>query len=130
MTLPVIELRRLTFSEDGPTFGALLWGIKPLCVTMEPAWRGNQHDISCVPPGRRVAQVYKSPRHGKVWRLQDVPDRDNIEFHTGNWVTDTKGCILVGQLFGFDGIVNSTRAMDMLRGKLPDHFILDIINPT
>ena len=64
--------------------------------TLELPWRDNKRTVSCIPTG--VYQVYPhvSPSLGKCWKLQDVPERDDILIHSGNTVEDIRGCILLG----------------------------------
>ena len=62
--------------------------------TLERPWLNNQTSISCIPAGN-----YKFTRdtHGRFqwFRVLDVPDRTNIEFHTGSKPEHSEGCILV-----------------------------------
>ena len=69
------------------------------CVTLELPYEDNMTNISCVPKG-----VYKvSPRHSDKYKkhfiLDDVPNRRYILIHQGNYNTDTRGCILLGNRF-------------------------------
>lgn len=62
--------------------------------TLERPWLNNQTSISCIPAGH-----YKFTRdtHGRFqwFRVLDVPNRTNIEFHPGTKPEHSKGCILV-----------------------------------
>ena len=62
--------------------------------TLERPWLDNQPNISCIPAGH-----YKFTRdtHGRFqwFMVLDVPNRTNIEFHTGTKPTHSQGCILV-----------------------------------
>lgn len=83
------------------------------CVTLEPPWKDNQRDISCVQDGDFIAEKYNSPKQGKVvWRLRDVQGRTDIEFHIGNKVSDTLGCPLLGSLFYMDEVLYSAKAFN------------------
>jgi hypothetical protein len=97
----VYTLQRLE-SNDTFTLGHLLDDeSKVIACTLELPWRGNQHDISCVPAGTYQVAQYNSPEHGFVVpRLLNVPDRAFSEMHPGCLPRDTKGCILLGARFG------------------------------
>lgn len=86
------------------------------CVTLE------RHDIA-IPEGTYPVTLYASPSHGNkvVPLLHNVPNRDFIEIHSGNWETDSKGCILVGmerdgKSIGFSQIAFE-HLMDALKGQ-------------
>ena len=128
----VLTLRR-NFSNKFGTFGELLDGEKHLCFTLEEPWRDNANGISCIPSG-----LYQVVRHGwegeKVqkpftWRLLHVPGRSGILIHVGNTLKDTEGCILVGLKYKEDyGLLQSQKAMDMLRETLPESFDLMVMD--
>lgn len=101
--------------------------------TLELPWNGNQHNSSCIPEGKyKVTKIY-SPKFGKCFLLHDVPDRSAILIHKGNYNTDTRGCILVGNCFediNQDGnldVVGSTATLEKLLGVLSDEWTLHII---
>lgn len=77
--------------------------------TMEPPWRGDVPDKSCVPAGTYQLLPYFSPKHGRTWRLHNPdlgvwgasntpprPMRTQVELHSGNWADQSEGCILLG----------------------------------
>jgi Family of unknown function (DUF5675) len=103
------------------------------CYTLELPWLNNKHDVSCIPKGTYQVEKYNSPNKGMVFLLQDVLDRLSIEIHSGNFTSDTHGCILVGSLFediNNDGnldVIESRKTLDRLLGILPDNFKLTII---
>lgn len=66
---------------------------------MEPPWKNNQKNESCIPEGDYSAVRFDSPRYGHTLKLINVPDRSDIIFHTGNNANDTDGCILTGSGF-------------------------------
>jgi hypothetical protein len=41
-------------------------------------------------------EPYESPTRGRCFHVKDVPGRDSILIHAGNYNKDTKGCILPG----------------------------------
>jgi len=102
-------------------------------VTLEPAWKGNQKQISCIPIGSYKVTPRKSPKYGNHYHVQDVDGRSYILLHFGNYRKDSTGCILVGKRFAD---INNDDAMDITSSKVtlekllqlaPDGFILEII---
>lgn len=83
-----ITLKRLDTTDKG-IFGHLTTDNGFDCVTLE------RHDLF-IPEGTYKVSMYDSPTKGLVPLLQNVPGRDMIEIHKGNWETASKGCILVG----------------------------------
>lgn len=65
------------------------------CNSLEPLFMENKCGVSCIPEG-----VYKCSRdingRFKYYKLEYVKNRSNIEIHVGNFIHDTKGCILLG----------------------------------
>ncbi len=89
------------YEGDTCTVGFLYLGDsitgEEICQTFEPPWENNETDVSCIPPGEYKAFV--RPRRGGI-RIQliDKPEvkRRAVQIHTGNDLTHTAGCILVG----------------------------------
>lgn len=93
-----LKLIRKIENESG-TFGEL-WepgAPYPLAVTLENRWLDNAPFLSCIPAERYACAGIDSPSHGSCIGVLDVPDRNHILFHAGNWESDTQGCILVGK---------------------------------
>jgi len=67
--------------------------------TLELPYLENQREISCIPSGEYDVELIHSLRFGDCFSINDVPDRDGILIHRGNFVSDTRGCILVGMRF-------------------------------
>lgn len=100
----MMQLRLVRVSEyNGATCGVLCVNDSPEFVTLEDAWRDNERMISCIPVGRYKIKKHRSPKFGLVYRVEDVPQRDQILFHAGNTHKDTHGCILLGMQFGTIG---------------------------
>jgi hypothetical protein len=101
-----------------------------LCFTIERPWLDNKPDVSCIPPGRYEFSRYISPKHGSVWKANNVPNRTFIEIHPANLADELEGCIGVGSAIGsIDGkpaVLASQETFKMLQSKLPDDFILTI----
>jgi hypothetical protein len=92
---------------------------QPFIVTLELPDKDNIQLISCIPEGLYTAIRYMSPKRGyEVFELQDIPNRDAIEVHIGNYPSNTDGCILVGLEFGDHSIGSSKLAFDKFMNKL------------
>jgi hypothetical protein len=71
------------------------------------------------------AHQYSSPRFGATLWLKDVRGRSEILVHAGNFLSDTAGCILVGdELTDLDGdsvtdVVQSQDTLDELLSRAP-----------
>ena len=59
----------------------------------------NQKCNSCIPQGIYKAKAYSSKKYPNVVEIQDVPHRDKILIHKGNYHWDIKGCILLGSSY-------------------------------
>ncbi len=93
-------LRRNLKSRVIETAGMLsVYGEFPFAVCMEPPWRDNHHDISCIPDGHYTLKPYKRKSGVWAWEVTNVPNRTDILLHSGNFLEDTKGCILVAESF-------------------------------
>lgn len=70
------------------------------CFIMEPPWRNNEPEISCIPEGVYQCSLAPSkkwsPTPPLLYLLHGVPGRDLIRFHAGAFVRDTLGCLLTG----------------------------------
>ncbi len=114
------------------------WWPHPKIYFIAPAWRNNQHDISCIPQGLYNVTRGDTPNHKDVFRILNVPDRDGILIHSGNYASivdidgekhlDSDGCFMPG--FDYDKktpmIKSSAKAMDYLRDNIKDNFSLEI----
>ncbi len=110
-------LIRDTFTEES-TIGELFLDGERICDTLERPYFNNLKNISCIPEGNykvRLRLARESASRDYLHLLvQDVPDRDWILFHRGNYPKDTSGCILVGLGSQQDFVSNSVLAMDLL----------------
>jgi hypothetical protein len=104
-------------------------------LTLELPWKDNQRRVSCIPEGEYL--VMKMPpttkRPYEFFRVLNVPGRDAILFHPGNYTRQILGCILPGEShkdIDKDGIVditNTTATLKILTALMPSKFKL-IIN--
>lgn len=67
-----------------------------VCFGLELPYRNNMKYVSAVPDGTYEAFARASKKNGAVIQLKGVPNRTAIQFHTGEWVSDTEGCIIFG----------------------------------
>jgi hypothetical protein len=100
------------------------------CVCLELPDNGNQKRFSCILEGMYWMIKIKRPNGDNAFLLLDVPGRDNIEVHVGNYAAgkhvDTEGCILPGAYFvdlNNDGnldVADSGKTFDRLWNILPE----------
>jgi hypothetical protein len=114
-------------------------GEKPLftCKTIELPENGNQKFTSCIPEGMYWMEKIKRPNGDNAFLLLNVPGRDNIEVHVGNYAAgkhvDTEGCILPGAYFvdiNNDGnldVAESGKTFEKLWNILQDKSIIHIL---
>ncbi len=97
-------LLRRDRSGDHGTLGVLVARDLPPLQIMEPPWRHNRRNRSCIPAGAYDVLPHLSPRFKRCLLVTDVPERSHILFHAGNvggdveqgWHTHTAGCLLPG----------------------------------
>lgn len=114
-------LIRDTFSKKS-TIGELFLNGERICDTLENPWLDNQRNISCIPEGEYKVRL-RLPRESATREyihllIKDVPNRDFILVHRGNYPSQTQGCVLVGLSSEQDVVYNSTLAMDLLIKEL------------
>ena len=125
----IIKLDRIGSTVWG-TLGRLELPDRSVFCTLEPQWRNNASGESCIPAGEYPLEMRQSPMvyrtsgmaFSRGWEVQDVPNRDLIMIHPGNWQNDSNGCILVGRAFavidGKPGITASRAAFKDLMTRL------------
>ncbi len=108
-----------------------------VCCTLELTWMDNRTNISCIPAGEYNVVPYSSEKYPAAFEVQGVPGRSKILIHAGNFFTDTRGCILVGQdivEINGDGVMDvssSKPTLRMIRDVVGDQeFRLTILEPT
>lgn len=105
-----------------------------VCKTLELPFNGNQRRISAIPCGKYKLIKRKSERFNNHFHVLDVPNRDMILIHQGNFHTDILGCILVGQRLQDIGkdknldVVSSATTLELLLNLLPAETTLTICN--
>ena len=123
-----VTLQRTLLSKYGVR-GVMYYQNKRIAHTLENPWIDNQRIISCIPTGKYEVKNDNTGRF-KWWRICDVPGRGLIEFHEGNDISHTKGCILVGNTISEHNntlyIKNSLDTLKYLKKILPNNFTLNI----
>lgn len=118
---------------DNHTAGKLILS-NTVLYTMERPWLGNKPFKSCIPPGLYSCKRRYSEKFGHHWILQDVPGRDLILIHPGNYASELEGCIAPGLSYTYDYhrkcsmVTHSRDAMKVLEKELLgiDKFDLNI----
>lgn len=100
------------------------------CYTLELPYSDGSVG-GAIPAGRFPVIPQPSPHFLEVGRTDDwvaqyagkmphiiIPDRSLIMFHPGNFVSNTKGCVLVGESKGMDVIGSSRPAFAALFRKI------------
>lgn len=110
------------------------------CKSLELPYKNNERKISCIPEGVYSVKKHQSPSQGLCFSISNVPGRDHILIHKGNYAgsdspttghPDILGCVILCREFSDinkDGIpdgTNSKMTMDKLLA-LTDEFTLTI----
>lgn len=136
----MITLERAYLPNGFATFGRLILPDGWHCYTLENPWRLNTRSVSCIPEGVYPLAMRKSPVVKRTtgdefdfgWEITEVPDRDHIMIHPGNWTHNTDGCVLPGRSFHWHHehgpmVTNSGDAfrqfMERMSGELDEYFI-------
>jgi hypothetical protein len=105
-----------------------------VCKTLELPFLGNKRRISAIPCGKYEVKQRYSSKYGYHLSVLNVPNRDNILIHQGNFFSDILGCILVGthlQDIGKGSDLDILRSRDTLKllvSLLPDTTTLIVCN--
>lgn len=92
------------------------------CDTLELKWQLNDKSVSCIPTGKYKVSRRFSGKYGWHFILHEVKDRSFILIHSGNYYTQTRGCILVGnglKDLNKDGYLDVLQSLNTLK-KLND----------
>lgn len=100
--------------------------------TLELPWQDNALGKSCIPCGSYAVTKRWSIRYGYHFWIQDVKNRSMILIHSGNFLRQTRGCILVGVYLAYmdnnEGldVAQSRNALEILDLLLPQVTSLEI----
>ena len=125
-----IKLIRDTFRPLS-TQGKLYFNNEYICETLEDKCRDLNHDgdlndsgetkvygQTAIPSGTyKMTIVYSAHFKRNVFLLHGIENYAGVLIHTGNYIKDTLGCVLVGLNRGTDCVLRSKEAMDKLMNK-------------
>ena len=114
-----LKLQRI-FKGNNYTIGSLFIDGEFFCNTLEDAVRDKKikHETA-IPAGTYEVKLTLSARFGKILPiLLNVPNFEGIRIHAGNTISDTSGCILVGENKIKGRVINSQLTMQKLMDKL------------
>lgn len=103
-------------------------------ASLELPYLQNQRRISCFEPGVYPLEKYVSSKFGECFAINDVPGRDHLRIHAGNFSHQILGCLLPGSHFAhIDGddlldVANSTATLKKLLELLPDKTTIKVID--
>jgi len=116
-----MKLFRVAGNHDR-TYGVLVDGPVAFAVTLERGWNNNIKNTSCIPDGKYLCKRVDSPRFGNTFEVTGVKGRSSILFHWGNFESDSRGCILVGESYdyinGREGILQSKKGFEEFMKRL------------
>ncbi len=126
-------LKRVEHS-DKCTRGVLIYDDEIIALTLENPWKDNTKNISCIPIGTYLCEWVDSPKFGHTFEITGVKGRTHILFHPGNVEAQTRGCVLLGSMFGDlynePAVLNSKVTMAVFMNMLKDteSFSLNVVN--
>jgi hypothetical protein len=102
--------------------------------TLELPWKNNERMVSCIPAGEYLVQKMAPTTKRKYYyfHVLNVPGRDSILWHPGNYTRQILGCCLPGESHvdldkdGTIDITNTTATLKILTAMMPDKFKLTI----
>jgi len=123
-------LKRVQNTEFG-MFGVIMDGNIPFALTLERPWLNNANDISCIPAGKYTCERFHSETHPNTFQITNVKGRTGILFHTGNLVSASAGCVLVGEQYelykGQPAILSSKKGFSEFMKKLENETSFEIL---
>lgn len=125
-------------SVDGATIGQLFVNGQFSCFTLEDQIREGPKvpGQTAIQAGAYDVQITHSQHFGRnLPQLMNVPGFEGVRIHSGNFASDTAGCILVGLSHAHDSIASSRIALaelqPLIAGALArdERVTLLIVNP-
>jgi len=99
----------LEIYKDGKFVGMLM--------TLERGWKDNEKGTSSIPKGMYTVKHFTGQLFKTVFEVCNVPNREAILIHAGNFNINTRGCILVGLTWtdiNDDGLLDVTYSQEAL----------------
>lgn len=127
-----LELKRFIHT-DKSTISRLYIDGTFQCYTLENPWKDNENNVSCIPTGFYQFRIRDGAKEGSKYdykhiHVMDVPDRNWILMHIGNYPEDTLGCILPGDSYSKDAVWNSGKAFKAIMNKVSSDGTLIVTN--
>ena len=121
-------------SITGATHGSLYLNGHWHCWALEDEIRAEKvPGQTAIPAGTYMLTLTLSRRFGMMLpEILDVPNFTGVRIHAGNMITDTEGCLLVGQDRQPGRLLRSRAALDVLLDQLrqaKDALLITIENP-
>ena len=115
---------------DKSTIGKLYFDGEFYGHTLELAWKDNEKRVSCIPKG--VYEVKKRHTEKSKYKYEhlhilDVPNRDLVLLHIGNYPKNSKGCILLGNTRALNFVGESRKAFYKLMYDLTSFERIELI---
>ncbi len=127
-------LTRFCYADFG-TFGEFSLPDGMTLATVERPWLNNTPSQSCIPVGEYLCKPRRYNRGGyDAVEVTDVPGRSYILFHIGNFISNSKGCILVNSYLqgdsrlGLRGVSSKTAFNSFMEHYGGKEFTLSIQN--
>lgn len=104
-----------------------------VCYTLERPWQNNTPEVSCIPKGFYLCKRIVSPKFGTTFEITNVKDRSHVLFHSGNQISDSRGCVLLGFQYNDSGaqlIISKSKVAHEALMKLMENeneFALEIV---
>ena len=115
---------------DKSVLGKLYFNSEFYGHTLELAWNDNKKRVSCIPKG--VYEVKKRHTEKSKYKYEhlhilDVPNREMILMHIGNYPKNSKGCILLGNTRALNFVGDSRKAFYKLMYDLGSFEEIELI---
>jgi len=132
--MPIIKVLRSYLPDDSCVLGKLILPDGWSCFTLERPWEQNQQNISCIPEGiyqlgmrsSSIVQRTSGGEFNKGYEIQNVLNRTFIMIHPGNYIRNSKGCILPGKNISYSNkeglmVTHSRDTFRNLMKRLSEH---------
>jgi hypothetical protein len=113
----------LTLTREAPVKGAifgLMQGLSRLLHTLEGVGTSfPSGKYLCKPHGWEPGNPYKY-QYTRVWEITGIPKRGAMLFHIGNFIKNTRGCVLpgLGRNPATPMVTDSAKAIEIMREEI------------